>query len=593
MSASLTGNFCTPEQVLQDKVNGVVNNCAFVNPALGDGFCGNNTQAMCEIAAGIGSGAEDSSDAYYIFDSNGNRIQHINSYPAMNCLNAGEYGVEDHGAMKYDVNYNRDARFYLTRQTTKCPTGNCNSTADYTVSLTGTTNDGTDIASLHSELVAQKAIELFNDEDGGNFVTYFGSEAGGSGASKSPKIDTSFLHGTGLVTFGTDLPTISMIDNQVQFENMNTCAMQPYGVTATMYEFADPVTASGPGVEGNVAQIVNVEVTDNAGNSTAHPDLVDNVLPTAGTVVNTDGAQGYITFGTNATDVDYSDNSKTAKATDTDLYANIQISKTGNTITSPPAAANQSGVGFSAASANFDVNNTLEEVTGTYASAARTQYEKGNIPFRYDGCLQCSEYYYTDPVAQVTYYPVLHKECSAPSGKTFTDHTVSRKDGTTETVKVCTAGCTNMVDTDASAIVGGSFNASTMIDTAHTQGLCDATNLVETGDYYIPPPTTLFRKAANNGNHATYNTMFEQILPNNFSIFATDDGLSPFHPTQTGNINLTGTPLHSYFLNSSTNSLVNTSAGGLFDPSRKPTNITLRADFKETAQTNYCLPPTI
>ena len=34
-------------------------------------------------------------------------------------MNAGEYGVEDHSAMRYDAEYNRDARFYLTRQMLK------------------------------------------------------------------------------------------------------------------------------------------------------------------------------------------------------------------------------------------------------------------------------------------------------------------------------------------------------------------------------------------------------------------------------------------------------------------------------------------
>lgn len=486
MSASLAGNFCTPEQVAQDKINGVVNNCAFVNPALGDGFCGDNTQAMCEIVAGIGSGAEDSSDAYYVFDSNGDRVQHINAYPAMNCLNAGEYGVEDHGAMKYDVNYNRDARFYLTRQTTSCPTGDCATAGDFTISLTGTTQDGTNIPNLHAELVEQNAIELFNDENGGNFVTYFGSKAGGANASKSPKISNMFMSGTGKVTFGTENATVSMIDNQIQFENLNTCAMQPYGLTATVYSFADPVQASGPGVEGNVAQVVNVEVTDGAGQTSEHPDLVNNVLPASGETVNADGSKGYITFGRNNTDVDYTDPAfgTVSAATDEDLYSKIRITKSGNTITSPQSAANQDNFAFATSQADHSIEASLGTFSGAYVSQPKNRYSKGLIPFEYDGCMQCSEYFYTDPVAQVTYYPVLHKDCSAPSGKTFTEHTVSRKDGSTETVNVCTSGCTNMVDTDPSAIVGGSFDASTMIDTAHTQGLCDAMNLVETGNYY-------------------------------------------------------------------------------------------------------------
>ena len=263
MAATLSGNFCTPEEVAQAKIDGTIDNCAFKNPVLGDGYCGNSTRAMCEVLAGQGSGAGD--DNYKIYDSDGVLVDHINSYHAMNCLNAGEYGVEDHGAMQYDLKYNRDARFYLARQSTTCASGSCASAADYTVSLTGSSESGSDVSALQAELVQQNAIELYNDDDGGNYRSFFGVDVGGSSATKSPKINQTFVHGTGSVTWGTENPTISMVDNEIKFENLNTCAMQPYGVTATIHEFADPVSASGPGVAGNEASVENVVVVSNAG----------------------------------------------------------------------------------------------------------------------------------------------------------------------------------------------------------------------------------------------------------------------------------------------------------------------------------------
>ena len=142
-------------------------------------------------------------------------------------------------------------------------------------------------------------------------------------------------------------------------------------------------------------------------------------------------------------------------------------------------------MGYAAGSTSFNVSQSGGDVSGANAASARTQYEAGVVPHRYDGCMQCSKYYYEDSNAGLTYYPVLHKDCLPGNAETFDDFVLTKSDGTSETVKICTTGCANATG------VGGvaSLDTANHIDTSYTQGLCNAKELVETGNYYVPPPT--------------------------------------------------------------------------------------------------------
>lgn len=514
MAASLTGNFCTPEQVQAAKAAGTVLDCAFENPTLGEGYCGNETRAFCEIEAGTGTGAGNASFDFYKL-SDGTDMGAINSYKATNCLNAAEYGVEDHGSMKYDLNYNREARFYLTRQSTTCDpsTQDCTDTANYGTSLTNITVDGTDFTALQREIIGEKGIELFNDDDGGNFVTYFGAAAGGAGATESPTINNTFVHGIGAVGFGSQAspnasPTISMIDNTIQFENLNTCAMQPYGVTAVLYEFDDGVQASasggttsfGSGVEGNQVQVKNVTKTDDNNVTIDHPsmDSTTKVLAPAGSVHNTTGALGYVTFGTQAGDIDYTNATPSTStlrsggdlaAMDGALYSTFTIQKTGSGIVieqtgvAPVPAINQPNVAYQAGQTD-DVTTTVGSPDTTTATAV-TEHQ-------YDGCRKCSAHFYQDLSTGNFVYPAFHRDCTAANtfgagtDAVFTTVAAPMADGVnTRDVAVCTAGadCPNFTSVSGAE----TFSAANFIDVVHTQGLCNMADLIENDNFYGGP----------------------------------------------------------------------------------------------------------
>ena len=502
MAANLQGDFCTPAQVADAKANGTVLDCAYYNPTLGQGYCGNETRAFCEIESGSGSGAGDTN--YNLYNKSDNSdLGHVNAYKAMNCLNAGEYGVEDHGSMQYDLKYNREARFYLTRQSTTCTT-NCDDAANYTSTMTNVDPAAmTSMPTLQASIIAEKAVELFNDVDGGNFVTYFGASAGGAGATTSPKIDSVFLEGVGEVAFGSSAsptadPTIGMIDNEIQFENLNTCAMQPYGVTAVLYEFADGVQGSaaggsathGAGVAGNQVQIKNASVTLDDGTTQAHADLANGVLPPTGDIHNLDGSLGYVTFGTQTVDVDYTNTTPSTSTLRADqagmdhpLYQQFTLQKTGANIlvestgAEPAEALGQNEVSFVSANAG--------DTRSTYGSpSAEVQ------AYAFDGCQKCSAYFYSDLATGNIIYPAFHNDCVANdiglSGKTFVSVNAPKADGTTRAIKVCT-DCDNATTTDGSNSTTTSVNFSTHRDTLNTQAVCSMTELIENNNFYTPP----------------------------------------------------------------------------------------------------------
>ena len=217
-------NWCGPDAVNQAKQNGTVLDCAFKNPILGEGYCGDNTKAFCEILSG------DAQDGFVLRFNNDNSTDlHVNNYKGFNCLNASEYGVSDHNSMSYDLSVDREVRCFLSR-------------ADSNGNVKGVSPTETSASATINSIIQNKGLELFNDSNGGNIGGFFNV----STEHPSPKIDNVFVHEKGFgdvisVDSGDD-PTMQMISNQVRFENLDTCAMQPYSVAI----IADAYTAGIP-----------------------------------------------------------------------------------------------------------------------------------------------------------------------------------------------------------------------------------------------------------------------------------------------------------------------------------------------------------
>lgn len=256
LSLDQTKNMCTPADVNQNKIDGTVNDCAFYNPSIGPGFCGNGTAAFCEIVGGTAD------DGFVIrFENDSSTDIHVNSYSGFNCLNAFEYGVDDHESMSYDLSMNREVRFFLTRADTDLTS----------INVKGVANDEKQAPDIINSLMSSKAIELFNDNAGGNVTRFFGSSAGGENAITSPKLDNVYIHNKGkgniVKTDNDQQPTMSMITNSINFENLNTCAAQPYVVAAMVDRYS---TAQ------NQTEASITSTADAQGVSSAAPTTVRN-----------------------------------------------------------------------------------------------------------------------------------------------------------------------------------------------------------------------------------------------------------------------------------------------------------------------------
>lgn len=461
--------FCSANDVVQSKLAGIVHECAYNNPVLGQGFCGTGERGICEISSGVGTG---NTEEFQIYSKDGNSLGHINQYDTTECLDAYNYGVSDHESLKYDVEYDRDAKFYLAKVSTSCTGGDCNNggTKKFTNIDVSNSNDPEyvdprDIGALQQALLAERAVELYNNESGGNFSTFFGASYSGTDPSDSPTIASAFLAEAGEIDFGSTIyrsenpnfrPTISMIDKSITFGDLVSCAMQPYDLTAMIHPYGESVAASAGNTAGSTVQVKNASKTTAQG--------VLSSIESGGVVAAS--ANGHKTFGTQI--ADYSQAGLVASASgNEELYEKVQVKSKNVT---PTPATGQQDFAFASAGSN--------RLTGSVGSPADPPE-----PYQYDGCERCSAYVYRDHITGKTHYPVFNKNCNsviATMGETEVV-TINRADGSTADVVKCLSGCP--AGLGAPTHDSSVFDANEMVDNI-TQHVCDFNYFLNKNKYH-------------------------------------------------------------------------------------------------------------